>query len=527
MRCLLALVFLLCSLKDVAALQKANAQDYRDIADQISKKKAAEKGIVKENMALDDARGDEAEELRIKTEIARLKKVQKNAAEQAIWLTMRAFDIIQFEGNEPILPKGYSFLDSPEKRNGIKITWLPIFEDNGRKEMQDAEGNPAKFRIVDNKIAGNTASDGISRIFPSAFDNPVQLASYIIHEKRHFTQNTTDGEGNKKTTAELEVEAYEEEQRLLIDDVLGYPEEIAIDQEKRLIALLFGEKGKKGQKDIKGKRELAREERAAADQFRGGVPPPEVSQLSHSPVDIDGLIQQAKDQIVIAQRDHDDRLRNTIKRLTQRSCANPGSVSQAELLALPRPHRAHYWMSNGPGHCHEVYAYMAQGGTDAEDLRRMSTPLVPINPNPHIPAVPAPVQGFPVPPAMFATVLPDLKDFAIAACHAPEQVALEEYLYRPYDHSAGSRDGNAANLLATDLSVCPKQLFKQLIATIRDGQGATIDRQWIRSKVAAYTPGTGTSPGYVDPSPAPPSRGRRCEDFGVINCPKNLLQVKL
>lgn len=76
MRWLLALIFLFCSLKDAAALRRANAQDYRDIADQISRKKSAEDDIIRENRALDDARGKKAEE--IKTEIARLEKERKD-----------------------------------------------------------------------------------------------------------------------------------------------------------------------------------------------------------------------------------------------------------------------------------------------------------------------------------------------------------------------------------------------------------------------------------------------------------------
>lgn len=508
MRFMLAVAFFFCSLPNAAALRNASAQDSRDIADQISKKKAAEEEIKTKNQALNAARGDEALELGIRTEIARLKKVQKNAADQALWMTIRAYGIIPFEDNSPNLPKGISFLRSPEI--GKEITWIPVFEDKRTFEIQDAAGNIVKTLKLDD--AGNTASDGVSRLFPEAFISPVILASYIIHEKIHFEQFTDPLRGPVKTPGELEVEAYKTEQKLLNEGPLVFSAYERTLQEAYIA------------KNLRKRNAQVLHERAERAK---GNPPLDVSIISRPKVEIDGLIQQAKNQIEIAQRDHDDRLRNTIKRLTQRSCANPGSVSQAELAALPRPYRADYWMSNGPGHCHGVYAYMAQGGTDAEYLRRMSTPLVPINPNPHIPAVPAPVQGISAPPAPFRNVLPDLKEFAIAACHAPEQVALEEYLYRPYDHSAGAYDGNAANLLATDLGICPKQLFKQLIATIRAGQGATIDRHWIRSKVADYTPGTGTSPGYVDPSPAPPNRGRRCEDFGVINCPKNLLQVKL
>lgn len=68
MRLILPLVFLLCPLGDAAALTKANDQDYRDIAAKLIMMKAAEADIAEEKSVLKDARGNRAEELKIKIE---------------------------------------------------------------------------------------------------------------------------------------------------------------------------------------------------------------------------------------------------------------------------------------------------------------------------------------------------------------------------------------------------------------------------------------------------------------------------
>lgn len=211
MRLILALPIMMCLIQNAAALKTAIAQDYREIEKQISAKKDAEDDIVNRNSDLNDARGNKPEERRIKTEIARLMKVRKNAAEQALWLTIRAFGIIPFVDNLPMLDEGTSFLRSKEK--GKHIKWLPIFADTIELPLQDENGDPAGDRDANPNVVGNTASDGVSRILPEAFSSPEMLASIIIHEQRHFIQNITAGEGDKKTTAELEVEAYEYEWR--------------------------------------------------------------------------------------------------------------------------------------------------------------------------------------------------------------------------------------------------------------------------------------------------------------------------
>ena len=508
----MAAAFLLLTTQGALGLQRAKPQDYRDITDQLSKKKNAEAEIDRQKLALKAARGDEALSLVIKQEIARLSRIQKNAAEQAIWLTMRAFDIIPFADNLPILDSGDSVLASPEK--GTRIGWLPAFEEVGKKTILVEGGRPAGFRDVKPNVAGNTASDGISRMFPGAFDSPSELASIIIHEQIHFTQNTTRGKSDVKTTAELEVEAYEYEATLLLDpnNPLGYSKEIHDRQLDRLDEILNGKDGKEG------KRALARRERAAVDRSNGRRPAPVPSLASHSEDEIKRLVQEAKDQILIAQRDHDERLRNTLRRLTARSCKNPGSVTQSELNGLPRPHRRGFLFEDaipvGPENCSDVYIYLGEGGTDANILRIKAL----YSSLPRTPAEgPAPLH--PIKPKLFNSIFPEIKEFAIAACR---NMRRRPYISDYYgDYSVMDSDERIARDLMVGQDNCSQQLFYRIIERTRANGGYfALTSDWVDGVVKANTPAPVTPPTYVAPTPAPPGGGGRCEDYGVVHCPK-------
>jgi hypothetical protein len=502
MRLLLALALLFCSLQEAVALQKANAQDYHDINDQLIRKNVAEAQIELKVEALRKAKGDKASKLEI--EIAALGKEQKNAAEQAMWLTARAYDIIAFADNEPRLDAGVSVIRSPEKDK--RIAWLPVFEDIGVKPVQDEFGRIVGTKKILPKNAGNTASDGISRIFPGAFTSPVELASYLIHEQRHFKQITTKNVGDAKTTAELEVEAYEEEQRLLTEDVLGYPPAISERQQIRLTGLLEGDS--KGP----GFRVKAKEERAAVDKTRGGRPLPERSLVSHSEDEINSLIKRAKEQIVIAQRDHDERLRNTLLKLTAQSCANPGSVTQAELDGLPKPHNGYYLTSfRLPDRCSSEYMYMALGGRNADVLRSTSA-AQPVRPAPAAQPVPElPIARQPLLPP-FSSAFLQMRGFALNACASPEQVSIDAFLTRFYDLSNEALDNSLAKQSVASLDDCSRLLFNEVFSTMRAQSGRLIDRQWIRNKVAEFSPRPGTTPGSGNPPPG--GGGRGCERNG-------------
>lgn len=215
------------------------------------------------------------------------------------------------------------------------------------------------------------------------------------------------------------------------------------------------------------------------------------------------LVEAARAQKAIAERDHDERLRYTLADMARRSCADPGSVTQAELDGLPEPYGKNFLdaLPGGLGEC-SLMVYMSLGrGANAEDIRRkssLSTPeAAPQVPPPHqaIRSFPQPTPVRSAPPQLLSTALPRFKEFATAACRAPEQVALEYFLLQPYDRSDARRDDYVAKELSAGMSGCSLRLFNALLATIRAGENGRIDRAWIRNMVAVSSAPSGSLPG--------------------------------
>ncbi len=130
----------------------------------------------------------------------------------------------------------------------------------------------------------------------------------------------------------------------------------------------------------------------------------------------------------IREREQDAQLSRAVADLAERSCDTPGSVSQAELNALPRPHDADYVDRNplptDPRPCvMNAYLYLGRGGVSAGSLESMTTPpaapidLVSPPPPPPVPQV--------EPPAPLASALPLFKKFATAACLSPEKAWMD------------------------------------------------------------------------------------------------------
>lgn len=231
------------------------------------------------------------------------------------------------------------------------------------------------------------------------------------------------------------------------------------------------------------------------------------------------LVAQAREQRKIAEQDHDERLRYTLIEMAQRSCADPGSVTQAELDALPDPYQEDFKTSQGTPRGLDICAYMVYldlgRGVSSEKIRAKATPSKPadtraIPPGPQgAPTIREPVDaGATVP---FNSVFPRLKDLAVTACASPAQVSVDAGMFRrsaPVYYSRSADDAIAASL-STGLGDCPRQLFYTLIETLRAGQGSIITDQWVRSLAAVYS-----TPPYV-----PPSSGGRCEEYGNVHCP--------
>jgi hypothetical protein len=507
MKLLLATMLLFGSIQGASALQNASTQDRLDITTLLNARKEAGEAIKVQAKALESASGDAALASGISAEIRRLEKVQTNAAEQAIWLTIRAYDIIPFAGTTAMLPVGKSFLRSPEL--GKTIVWIPAFEVKHPYKLQDAGGNIVG-KPLDLIDAGNTASDGVSRIFPEAFMSPVELASLLLHEKLHFEQITDPLRAPKMTPGEMEVEAYTAEQNLLNNGPFIFDAAETARQTSYVT------------KNIGLKTAQARRERA---ELAKGHPPLDVSIISHQPLEIDGLIAQARAQVKIAQRDHDARLKTKLGNLTFRSCTNPGSVSQEELNNLPQPFDDGFYNGKDPsgvGTCNAAYLYLAQGGRDAAKLNNLSTPeLIPQPEPPPTEAVqPVPPVARQNPPPPFSSAFRQMSDFARAACAAPEQVPIGPFITRFYDYSNADADLELAGKYAANLDGCSKLLFSQLYGTMRAQKGWGVDRQWIRAKVGEYSPGQGPSSGNTSPQNGKlPPNSDPCRDNGNKYCP--------
>jgi hypothetical protein len=234
------------------------------------------------------------------------------------------------------------------------------------------------------------------------------------------------------------------------------------------------------------------------------------------------LVKQAREQAYMAQRDHDERLRNTYLDLAQRSCANPGSVTQAELDGIPKPYGNDFkgTLPQGPDCSSFVYASLCNGG-DAEEIRRLSSPT------------PMPVSAQPLPdPAVatplnirtpFSTVLPGLRNHAVNACNSSGEVPIDSNLTNPSNPFSfwKEMDDKAANKLAAGLGNCEGRLFRELIRVIREGYGNRISSGWVKETVAEYRPRPNPPSGNTSRPPREDAggTGERCfTENGIRGC---------
>lgn len=429
-----------------------------------------------------------------------LKEKREAPCRQALWLTIKAYDLLPFEGDRPILPQGVSSLRSPEI--GTTITWVPVFEEKIPYDLQDAVGNIAFRNVHLINAAGIMASDGVSRIFPEAFTSPAALASLIYHERIHFKQFTAPSP-NMMTPAEREVAAYSAQKNVWRKNLLGMtPDELEIEAEYLKENLEIHEA-------------KAAVQRAKVRKAKG-LPIDESSIVSHSEDDIARLIQQAKNQIVIAKRDHDERLKREWTALGRRSCDSAGSVSQGELDALPRLHKREIAdnVKLMTGTCYDRAYWLLYTGGDAEALNKLSKPISVVNPYPRL--VPRPVEV--VVRTTFASKLEDLKMYAEIACKYQGRIALDKNLFVPsLPYLFSPKDEAAASSLMAGLGRCESHVFRRLFTVLQDERGHQITGQWLIDTVNS----TPAAPVIVAPPqggggyvPPPPVGTNPCERNG-------------
>ena len=221
------------------------------------------------------------------------------------------------------------------------------------------------------------------------------------------------------------------------------------------------------------------------------------------------LVERVREQKAIARRDHDERLKNARVDLARRFCAAPGSISQAELDALPKPYARDDDVPPDLRGCEEtIYSAISRGVKADALIYQIPVPLQGVRPSPPVEIVAR------IP---FSSNLTDLSGLSERACSSAGRVEGAERLVNPRNPYFFRRevDDEKIDELSARLDDCSRRLFHKLVETIRAGQGAAVTGRWLRDRVNDYS----SRPIYAEPSGGAPRRGGRCEDYGNIRCP--------
>ncbi len=473
---------------------------------------------------------------RLQVELKALKKQRDGLYQQAVRQTLLAYDLIQRDANgRPVMPTNTAV---HPRLDGRRIEWILVYKDDEPRVLLDKAGKQGTIPAGNHAAGGLTGADGVTTLY-GEFKSPADLAMLIYHERVHYEQFTTRGVGDKLNFDEREERAFRAQYQALKRFGLT-PSELAVFE-----VYLAGDPNdstKPGK--IREHHDKARLDRLKGNLSLGLWSASEPANIQpRSKAEYTALLDEAKDfdsRLVdtdreltaqankareaaeaAARRDHDERLRNTLIEMAQRSCADPGSVTQAELDALPDPYQEDFKTSQGTPRGLDVCAYIVYldlgRGVSSERIGSQATPRIPAD----IRAIPPQPQGdrtnrelvdagATVP---FNSIFPLLRDLAVTACSSPAQVSVDAGRLRRGARASFSRsmDDAVAAGLSTGLGNCPRQLFYALIETMRAGQASSITDQWVRSMAAVYSP-----PAYVPP---PSGGGDPCRDNRNIRCP--------
>lgn len=356
--------------------------------------------------------------------------------------------------------------------------------------------------------SGESRDDGTELIGPKAFAYPGKLAFTLYHEGQHFERILTP-DLDLRNIPDWEVREREAQRPLLVDtfslkrdDLEQFEAGLKRDEER---AVKWNELIKGGLDPYKKSNQPA---------FPGNN---QVRWLQDGAEDeLDAIHEGTRRQRALANREHDQRLKIAIGELVRRSCDAPGSVSQGELDALSWPYDKDFCTGkfppalqtpDGTGYCISTFLYICQnirGHADASELSRMSTP--PVTARPVQPSIPIRV----VPTVPFNSMMPEMLGQAEAACRAPETVSTQS-LMPAYEISFSSLDDSVEQLLLAGAGTCERAVFSRIAEFIRNGRGAALDDETVRSMAAPfrYTPPPTPPPSN---SPTPGRRGKEDRD---------------
>lgn len=417
-----------------------------------------------------------------------------------------------------VLPGGF---------NGTFANYRPQFGEMIQTRVKTNRGGRSIAMGYPDPYAALTWENGDIIVTIDAFKfSPGYLAAVITHETIHYDQITTAGRGNRMSRQAREREAYNTMRGLT----------------NRPIFQLSTAELQVIEKNYKRAMENTAPSQSSPLLSDSGFYSVDLTQ-NHDGEDL--LLRTMREAKEFAakqreraeqerQRDHDARLRITLVDLARRSCADPGSVTQAELSALPDPYQEDFQkdtaFKNGLDNCGEMVYLQVSKRMSAEKLRQISTPNVPV------PAelAPPPPQPAPLAPPT-PTFRPDtripfwqtfglMKDLAVSACGSTGRVAVDKYLAKPYSFYSFTPDfdDHEAAKVSARLGECPRRLFYKMIETIRAGQGAGITEQWVRDRAAEYSGSQDTPSFDYSPSPTgciPGDNSRRnCIACGNTHC---------
>lgn len=458
---------------------------------------------------------------RLRTEVKTLKTTRDKLYQQAIQKTLLAYDLVGRDANgKVIMPTKPAVHPSVKGRDAH---WIVVYKDDEDRVLLDKSGDAQTIPAARKSVGGITGVDGVTTMFGKLYST-ADLALLLYHERVHYEQFTTPGVGDKLIYDEREEKAYQSEYDKLGEFGLT-PNELTTFRKFLMGDPATGAPGKIREHREKGR--IERRKLTVSLGYWGGAEPASVQPRSRS--EYNAMLEESKDfdsqlaaaaeaakelvaaqkreQDRIAHRDHDDRLAAAILELTNRSCDTPGSVTQAELDALPSPYstdfidRIAYPLDQRE--CFKVYFYLGKGGRDASEVAQQATPrLVPIVVRP----IQQPADGR-IRPSPFTQTFPDLARFCVDSCRQPGSASpvLMNWYQRPYSEFFGNRvnwESWYQRELA-GLDGCPRQLFIDLVNMALEGTyGRVGERGWLEAQVARHSP----TQGGVG-SGSPPSRG--------------------
>ncbi len=547
MRFIAALILLSLSAANARALHVASDTDRIAIQKLLTEANAVQADVKNAKLELDALRQElqqrpsdpelEAQVAQAESSVKTFARARDLARDKAIHRTLTAFGLVPSDSSgKPMMPSGTAVTSDFK---GQPAHWRVVSEDDDERIALNSKGVRIHYGPVNAPNArARTDADGVTIVYEKAFSSPEYLAYILSHEKDHFVQYTTAGKGDKLSANELEVEAWTKSEvnvarvglsqtdlahavKEAINTRESYEKDVAADKLKQKLSFGIWKPSGIAKASPRTSGETAEIEKRFDDLG-------EIVAL-----EIGAEREQGREQRKIADRDHDERLRDTIIALVNRSCANPGSVGQDELDALPRPNDPNFLTSNMPNiGCFSAYVDVAhgvggRGKLNAASLEADSRPVVAAEvratePTPQNAPRAAPLNVRSV--TRFLSLLPRVRDLAVRSCGAPGRIVIggqitmdeRDIFFLP------DLDTPEINRLSRGLGPCEEKLFRTLAEWMQEGRGPNITSEILENTTRSFIPREAPPQTYTPTmrEPVEPSEPGCFTEGGIRGCPK-------